>query len=60
MASSDGRKFVADNYSKNFQNSEIDSSSMMGPGEERGGLGNIFQILNQVNKERSNLFEKEK
>ena len=37
---------LAEQFSR--QNSDIDSSTMLTSGEERS-LGNIFQILNQVN-----------
>jgi hypothetical protein len=46
MAASDG-KFLSDHFSRQNSCSEINSSSMMTGSEERG-LGNIFQLLNQV------------
>ncbi len=45
-------KFLSDNFSRQNVTSEIDSgnasSSLLATAHEERGLGNIFQMLNQV------------
>ncbi len=50
---SEEEKYLTDNFSRQNVTSEIGSgnasSSILGPAHEERGLGNLFQMLNQVN-----------